>query len=164
MNEDVAAEQAGNQQPGMARTGACKRLAAGRLPVAAALFLLAAPAQADSHATGDPAAGEEAFARQCVTCHMVIDGTGERLAGLRGRTGPNLYDIALNPMAGVADFRYGASMIVAREAGLVWTEENFVGYVMNPTAWLREALDDPGARAKMTFRVRKEDDARDIYA
>ena len=145
--------------PSMPRSAVMAILA---LSVAATVMPLAA--RADSHLTGDAEAGAEAFSRQCTTCHMVVSDTGERLAGLRGRTGPNLYGIDAQPLASVQDFKYGASMQAAGSAGLAWSEENFIGYVMDPTNWLRTALDDPGARAKMTFKVRKEDDARNIYA
>ena len=43
--------------------------------------LLPAAALAEGHATGDPAAGKKAF-RQCVSCHVVRDESGETLAGL----------------------------------------------------------------------------------
>lgn len=132
------------------------------MPLAA--MLMTAPVFAESNATGDPAPGEVAFARRCATCHMVVNESGETLAGRKSKTGPNLYGIAMHEMAMVPDFRYSASMIAAGESGLVWTEENFVGYVMDPTGWLRTTLDDSGARSKMTFKLRKEDDARNIFA
>ena len=132
------------------------------MPLAA--MLMTAPVFAESNATGDAAPGEVAFARRCATCHMVVNESGETLAGRKSKTGPNLYGIAMHELAMVPDFRYSASMIAAGEADLVWTEENFVGYVMDPTGWLRTTLDDSGARSKMTFKLRKEDDARDIFA
>ena len=47
-----------------------------------ALALLAAPAFADGHsASGDAAAGEEQFKRQCVSCHIVADADRNVLAG-----------------------------------------------------------------------------------
>ena len=132
------------------------------MPLAA--MLMTAPAFAESNATGDAAAGEIAFARRCATCHVVVNESGEMLAGRRNKTGPNLYGIAMHELAMVPDFRYSASMAAAGEAGLVWTEENFVGYVMDPTRWLRATLDDSGARSRMTFKLRKEDDARNIFS
>lgn len=36
---------------------------------------------------------------------------------------------------------------------MVWTEEDLIGYVTNPTAWLEEQTGDSGARSKMTFRL-----------
>ncbi len=131
---------------------------------AAALAVLAAPAFADGHATGDAANGEEQFNRQCVACHVVVDDAGETLAGRNAMTGPNLYGVAGRVMGSIEDFRYGDALLTLNENGEVWDEEKFVGYVQDPTPWLREFLDDRRARGKMAFKVREEQDARDIYA
>lgn len=135
------------------------------LNIAAALTVLAAPAFADGHAaSGDAAAGEEQFNRQCVSCHVVADADGNVLAGRAAKTGPNLYGIA-GATPGVVDgFRYGNSIVEYGETGAVWVEENFVSYVMDPTGYLREALDSNRARAKMSYKVRKDEDAINIYA
>ena len=132
--------------------------------VASAAFasLLAAPAFAQD-ASGDPAAGEEAFS-QCVSCHVVVNEAGETLAGRNSRTGPNLYGVPGRTVGSDADFRYGDGIVKANEMGLEWTEENFVAYVQDPTGWLREATDDNRARGKMSYRVRDEADAVNLYA
>lgn len=135
----------------------------------AAGLLAAAPAIAQSEngeamtVSGDAAAGEKAF-RRCVACHVVVNDAGETLAGRKARTGPNLYGVAGRAAASVEDFRYSKSMQAAGEAGLIWTEEKFVAYVQDPTGFLREELDDSGARGAMSFKVRKEQEALDLYA
>lgn len=134
------------------------------LTLSAVLALLAAPAVAESHITGDAAAGEAAFARQCVSCHVVVNEAGETLAGRKAKTGPNLYGVAMRRLGTIPGFRYGSSMLKVGEAGTVWNEENFVGYVQNPTDWLRATLEDPKARGKMSFKVRKAEDALNMYA
>lgn len=137
------------------------------LNIAAALTLLAAPAFADGHApsgNGDAAAGEEQFNRQCVSCHVVADADGNVLAGRAAKTGPNLYGVAGRTVGSVEDFRYGDSIVELGESGQVWTEEAFVAYVQDPTGYLREALDDRRARGKMSYQVREEQQAVDIYA
>ena len=134
---------------------------------AAALALLAAPAFADGHApsgNGDVAAGEEQFNRQCVSCHVVADADGNVLAGRAAKTGPNLYAVAGRQIGSVADFRYGDDIVELGNAGNVWTEETFVAYVQDPTGYLREALDNRRARGKMSYQVREEQEAIDIYA
>lgn len=136
--------------------------------VAAAALMLAGPAFADSHEmaapTGDSAAGEDVFKKQCVTCHVVVNAEGETLAGSRGRQGPNLYDIPMKHVGTVEDFRYGKPMKAAAELpDLVWTEEEFVAYVQDPSDWLTEKLGKK-SRSKMAFKVRKEQDALDLYA
>ena len=136
--------------------------------ILAAALLGTSPAFADGHAaSGDAAAGEEAFG-QCVSCHVVKDGNGETLAGRNAKTGPNLYGLA-GKTAGTEDFRYGKDIVKAGEGDgdfepLIWTEENFVAYVQDPTGFLREYTGSKRARGKMSYRVRNADDAVNLYA
>jgi cytochrome c len=137
------------------------------LTIAAVMAVLAAPAFAESHAmapSGDAAAGEEQFNRQCVACHVVQDAAGDVLAGRNARTGPNLYGVANRALGAAEDFRYSDPIIALGEAGEVWSEENFVGYVQDPTGWLREMTEDRRARGKMAYQVRVEADALNLYA
>lgn len=130
------------------------------LPLVAIFTTLAVPA----FAQGDIAAGEEQFNRQCISCHVVRDASGEVLAGRNAKTGPNLYGIAGRTLGSEEGFRYGDSLVAAGEAGMVWDEENFSGYVQDPTGWLRDATDDPRARGKMAYKVRDAQEAVDIFA
>lgn len=130
---------------------------------------LAMPVYAESHsemdltATGDIEGGEKAF-RKCQSCHVVADPEGNILAGRKSKTGPNLYGVVGRQAGTVEDFRYGPDIVAAGEAGLVFDEATFVAYVMDPKAAIQEATGDGSARSKMSFRVRKEDEARDLYA
>ena len=125
--------------------------------------LLAVPAFDAGHAaSGDADAGENAY-RQCKSCHMIQSADGENIVR-GGRTGPNLWGVVGRDAGSIEDFRYSSSMEAAGEAGLVWTEEEFVAYVQDPTGYLREYLDDSGARGKMSYRVRNEEDAVNLYA
>ena len=129
----------------------------------AAGLLSAGPVLAGGHASGDAAAGEAAFS-QCQTCHVVVDGEGNTLAGRNARTGPNLYAVSGRQAGTVDGFRYSNSIVEAGEAGLVWDEESFVAYVQDPTGFLRTYLDDNRARGKMSYKVRDEADAVNLYA
>lgn len=120
-------------------------------------------ALAESHVSGDAAAGEKAF-RQCQACHVVRDTDGNVLAGKAAKTGPNLYGVPGSAAFQVEEFRYGKDSAEAGETGLVWDEESFVAYVQDPTAFLREVTGNGKARSKMTFKVRKEQDALDLWA
>ena len=133
------------------------------LTLAAALTLLSAPAFAQD-LTGDVAAGEEQFGRQCVACHVVVNEAGETLAGRNAQVGPNLYQMPGNVMAHVADFDYSDAFLELKERGDVWTEELFVAYVQDPTNFLREQTENRRARGKMAFQVRDAQQAADIYA
>lgn len=128
-----------------------------------AAAFLAAPAFAESHATGDAAAGESVF-KQCVTCHVVADDDGNILAGKTAKTGPNLFGVVGRTAGAVEGFRYGKSIVAAGEAGLVWDLEQLTAYMQDPKKFLRTVLDDKKARSKMTFRVRKEEDAVNLAA
>lgn len=132
----------------------------------AAALMLAAPAFADGHASGDAAAGEDTF-RQCVTCHVIESPEGETIAG-RGqanRQAPNLYGIMGRQAGSVAEYtRYKDSIVEAGEAGLMWDEATFVEYVQDPNSFLKEYLDNSRARSGMSFRVRSEDDAKNLWA
>ncbi len=127
---------------------------------AAATALLSTQALADAP-TGDAAAGEKAF-KKCVACHVVKNDAGETLAGKSAKTGPNLYGIAGAPI-GQQDFKYSKVAMAAAEAGAVMTEDNFVAYLADPSAYLSEVAGEKG-RSKMSLKVRKEQDARDVFA
>ncbi|MEX0310825.1 MAG: cytochrome c family protein [Tateyamaria sp.] len=122
--------------------------------------LLAAPAFADGHSVGDAAKGEKEF-NKCKSCHMIETADGETIVK-GGRTGPNLYGIVGRQAGSLDGFRYGDDLVAAGEAGLVWDAENFVTYVQDPRAFLREYLDDSKAKSKMTFKLKKG--GEDIYA
>ena len=124
---------------------------------------MAAPAFAESHSTGDVAAGEEAFSK-CATCHVVMDDDGEVLAGKKAKTGPNLFGMVGRQAGTVEGFRYGKSIVEAGEAGLIWDLENLAAYSQDPKKFLREFLDDKKARSKMTYKVREEADAVNLAA
>ncbi len=106
--------------------------------------------------TQDAAKGEQLF-RRCASCHMIGDEA-------RNRAGPVLTGVVGRPAGSFEAFRYSDSMLAANSSGLVWTEELIVTYLEDPTVFLRNFLQDPRARAKMTFRLRDEQDRRDVVA
>ena len=116
-------------------------------------FACAAPSFAQD---GDIAAGEKVF-RKCAACHKIGDdaknGVGPVLNGVFGRT------------AGTFEgYKYGRSIVAAGEKGLVWDEERIFAYIGNPKRFLRDYLGDKKARAKMTFRLKKEEDRMNVIA
>ncbi|MET4102453.1 cytochrome c [Roseovarius sp. MBR-78] len=121
---------------------------------------MALPAQ--SAQAGDPERGERLF-RDCTACHSVIDETGTaRVRG--GRTGPNLFGVIGRHAGSVPGFNYSPSMVAAGQHGLRWNEADFVVYVRDATAFLRDYLDDPEARGKMAYKLRNEAKAHDVWA
>ncbi|SEL82072.1 cytochrome c [Roseovarius azorensis] len=124
-------------------------------PILLSLFVL--PAHA-----GDAARGKTLF-KDCRACHSVIDET-ETPVVRGGRTGPNLYGVIGRHAGSVPGFFYSTSMVAAGREGLRWNEEDFVIYVRDATAFLRDYLDDPTARGKMAYKLPDSDKARDVWA
>jgi cytochrome c len=131
--------------------------------LAAALALVAAPAFADGHATGDAAAGEKVFAK-CQTCHVIANDAGEVLAGKNSKTGPNLYGLPGRTAGTYAEFKYGESIVAVGASGLAWNEADFVAYVADPAKFLKEKTGDKAAKTKMSFKLPKEEDAKNVWA
>lgn len=109
---------------------------------------------------GDPAAGEQQW-RQCRACHMIVTPAGETIQR-GGRVGPNLYGIVGARAGAVDGFRYSADLAAAGQAGLTWTEANFIGYVEDPTGFLRSHTGNASARSPMNFQLRGG--AADLFA
>ena len=109
---------------------------------------------------GDPVNGERQW-RQCRACHMIVSPEGETIQN-GGRVGPNLYGIVGQQAGAVEGFRYGADLVAAGEAGLVWDEASFVAYVQDPTAFIREHSGNSSARSPMNFQMRSG--AEDMFA
>lgn len=116
------------------------------LATALGALMLATPALA-----ADPAAGEDDF-KKCKACHAIVasDGT-EVVKG--GKTGPNLGGVIGRPIASVADFKYGESILAVGATGAVWDEASLGAYITDPAAWLKEQTGDPAAKSKMSFKL-----------
>lgn len=124
------------------------------LMLVAVSLTIATPAFAE----GDVAAGENDF-KKCKACHMIASADEVIVKG--GKTGPNLYGVVGRPAASEEGFKYGASIMQAAEAGLVWDQEKLVTYLEDPTAFLKDVTGDSGAKSKMTFRLK---DGGDVIA
>ncbi|PJE32103.1 cytochrome c [Pseudooceanicola antarcticus] len=116
--------------------------------LAAACLALAGPALAE----GDPAVGEKEF-RKCKACHAIASADEVFVRG--GPTGPNLYGV-IGRTAGTTDFNYGASIVAAGEAGLVFDVDNIQDYMTDARGFLQTYLDDPKAKTKMTFKMKSK--------
>ncbi len=101
----------------------------------------------------DPAKGESDFKR-CRACHAITadDGTAIQKGG---KTGPNLYGVVGRVAGSAEGFNYGDSLVAAGGAGLIWDEETLTAYIQDPNAFLKQYLDDTGAKSKMTFKLKK---------
>ncbi len=131
--------------------------------IVAAVVILSAPVKAQD-TSPDADAGETLFSRQCTVCHVIQGDDGDVYAGRSARTGPNLYGVIGAAPGSRHDFDYSESLVAYGESGVTWGEDNFVAYIQDPTGHLRDALDDPRARSKMTFKLRDAQDAKDVHA
>lgn len=95
--------------------------------------------------------GAELFNR-CKACHALTatDGT-EVVKG--GKTGPNLGGIIGRPVASVADYKYGDSILAVGASGKVWDEAALAEYVADPVAWLKANGAGDDAKTKMSFKL-----------
>jgi cytochrome c len=126
------------------------------------LGLAAAPLLADGHASGDAEAGEKIF-NKCKACHMIVSDAGDVI--VKGnKTGPNLYGLNERQLGSVEGFKYGKSIVELGETGVVWNEAEFVEYVADPKKYLQTKLDNKKAKSKMSFKLRKEEEAANVWA
>lgn len=99
----------------------------------------------------DAAAGEKLFSK-CKACHSITAADGTVIVK-GGKTGPNLYGVIGRPVASVADFKYGESILAVGAGGAVWDEASLAAYVADPAAWLKEKTGDGAAKSKMSFKL-----------
>jgi cytochrome c len=123
----------------------------------------AALSAAPALAAGDAAAGEAIF-KQCQTCHVIANEAGEVLAGKNAKTGPNLYGVVGRVAGTYPEFKYGDSIIALGAMPYVWTEDDIAVYVQDPAAFLKEKTGDSKAKSKMSFKVKKPEDAANVAA
>ncbi len=131
------------------------RLAAAGLSLAVAVAL-SVPAAAQGG--GDAEAGADLAKKRCAVCHVFEEAGGHKI-------GPNLFGV-IGRQAGVAEgfTKYGGSLVQAGEQGLVWDGDLVAEYTADPKAFLRDYLDDPGATARMTFKLREPGERADVVA
>lgn len=126
------------------------------LIAAIATLSVAGPVLAD----GDAAEGEAQF-KKCKACHAIIADDGTEIQK-GGKTGPNLYGVIGRAVAS-ADFKYSADMVAAGESGLVWDEVEVAAFITDPGAWLKEKTGNDGAKSKMTFKLKDDQDDLAAY-
>ena len=109
--------------------------------------------QSNAFADGNVDAGSNEY-RKCSACHIIQadDGTIIRKGG---RLGPNLYNVIGSQAATVDDgFKYGSSLVLAGELGLVWDQENLIAYVADPRKFLESYIGSFKIQNKMAYKMR----------
>lgn len=104
----------------------------------------------------DATAGEKVF-RKCAACHKVGDNA-------RNGAGPVLNNVLGRRAGSFEGFRYSKTLLAAGEAGLVWDSEKISAYISDPREFMKDFLNDPKAKPKMTFKLKDAQDRLDVIA
>ena len=115
-----------------------------------------AVAQSMSEFAGNAEKGKKIF-KKCKACHKV----GE---GAKNSTGPVLNNVIGRAAASFEGYGYGKGLKAAGKKGLVWDEEKIFNYIANPKKYLRAFTGNKKAKAKMKFKLKGEDDRKDVIA
>jgi len=120
-----------------------KLVLAGLMIAAASTF-----ANAASHAEGDAVKGAKVF-KKCKACHVADKE--------KNKVGPHLVGIIGRKAGGVEGYKYSKGMKAKAEEIGMWDEAKIFEYIANPKKYL-------GARSKMTFKLKKEKQRKDVIA
>lgn len=107
-------------------------------------------------AAQDADAGKKIF-KKCKACHKVGDSA-------KNGVGPNLNDVVGRVVGSAEGYKYSKTFKAANAAGLVWDEASIADYIADPKKYMKAALDDPKAKPKMSFRLKDEQQRKDVAA
>jgi len=110
--------------------------------------LMIAVAPTIAFAEGDAVKGKKVF-KKCKACHAADKE--------KNKVGPHLVGIIGRAAGSVEKYKYSKGMKAkAAEIG-AWDEAKMAEYITNPKKFL-------GAKSKMTFKLKKEDQRNDVIA
>jgi cytochrome c len=84
---------------------------------------------------------------------MIVSDDGTQIVK-GGKTGPNLYGVIGRQAGTVEGFRYGADLVAAGEAGLIWDETLLAEFVKDPRGFLKTQLNSSKAKSKMSLKLK----------
>lgn len=110
----------------------------------------------------DAAAGEDVF-RKCRACHQVG-------ATAKNGVGPIQNNVVGRAAGTIEGYNYSEINKAAGAAGLIWTEDAILEYLVDPNAFLKKFLiekgkaDAAGGNTKMAFKLADETDRKNVIA
>ncbi len=114
------------------------------IAVAAALGAMSTGAFAE----GDAAKGEKVF-KKCKACHAADKA--------KNKVGPHLVGIIGRKAGSVEGYKYGKGLTDAADKIGEWDEAKLADYLADPKGYI-------GGKSKMTFKLKKEDQRKDVAA
>jgi cytochrome c len=117
---------------------------------------------AQDAAAPDAAKGKQTF-NQCLACHRI----GPDAKSL---VGPPLTNVIGRKAGTFEGFAYSPLMKAAGDAGLVWTQDEIVNYLVNPSNYLKKYLTDHGkadaatGSSKMVYMLANEGQRKNVVA
>ncbi len=104
---------------------------------------------------GDAKAGKKLFKRNCATCHEL------RLT-TRDLRGPHLDNLFARKTGSLKTYNHYSPAL--RRLDLVWSADLLAEYLIQPSRFLQQRLNDPQAESRMNVRVDEEQSRQDIVA
>jgi cytochrome c len=105
-------------------------------------------------ADGDAAKGKKVF-KKCKSCHTIDEGG-------KNKVGPNLFGIFGKAGGSVEGYKYSKGYEAAAP-NLTWDDAALMEYLMDPSKYL-SAKAGKKVKSKMTFKLKKEQQRKDVIA
>jgi cytochrome c2 len=121
-----------------------------------ALSLLSAGRVHADGGAGDPNNGKTQFGAHCATCHSEVAG--------ENRTGPYLFGVIGRRAGTATGYAYTSSFVQAGANGLIWSPDNLLQFLQNPSKFLQTFLGQQTVDNRMTVKFPDQQLRLDVIA
>jgi cytochrome c2 len=109
-----------------------------------ALSLLSAGRVDADGGVGDPNNGKTQFGAHCATCHSEVAG--------ENRLGPYLFGVIGRRTGTATGYAYTSSFVQVGTKGLIWSPDNLLQFLQNPSQFLQTFLGQQTVDNRMTVK------------